>query len=363
LDILKLTIGIMLLVAGGEMFVRYAANLARLVGMSSLVIGLTVVAFGTSAPEFAVGAVAAVGNHPDTGLGNIIGSNIFNILVVLGLASIITPLGVKQKLVRFDVPILIAVTLLIWLMSLNGIISPVESGVLLVLLFAYTAFTVYAARGRPDSGQNVSDPPVSHTSVGMSIVLLIIGLGVLTLGSHLTVGSAVLIAKRFGISELVIGLTAIAAGTSLPELVTSLVALRRKENDIAVGNVIGSSIFNILGVVGVMGMLGLNGVKVSEGVRTFDLPFVFAVAVICLPIFFTGYRISRKEGFVLALWYMAYFIFLALDATGHDHLASFDWIMFVIVVPPTLILLAIFSWRYWHERGGQEGEISGSQGR
>ena len=350
LEVVTLIVGIALLVGGGELFVRHAANIARVAGLSALVIGLTVVAFGTSAPEFSVGAVASLSDHPDTGLGNIIGSNIFNILVVLGLAAIISPIGVRHKLIRFDVPILIGATLLLVLVSVGGTIGRIESAVMLAALITYTAVTIFGVRRTKPKENTIANQPPTKAAVWLSILLLLVGLGILTVGSHLTVKAASALAMGFGVSELVIGLTVVAAGTSLPELVTSLVALRRNENDIAIGNVIGSSIFNILGVTSVMGLLSPAGVAVSEGARTFDLPFALAVAVICLPMFFTGYKVSRQEGLVLVAWYVAYVIFLALDVTGHDHLAEFNWIMFVLVVPPTLLLLSVFSWRYWQKR-------------
>jgi len=312
--------GLGLLVLGAEALVRGASKLALVFGISPLVIGLTVVAFGTSAPEMAVSAVSALAGQPNIALGNVVGSNIFNVLFILGVSALVAPLAVAQKLVRMDVPLMIAVSVVAWLFSLNGVIGRAEGVLLFAGIMAYTVFLVVESRReKREIGQEYAEafgqsPRPGAGSLLKEGLLVAAGLAMLVLGSRWLVNGAVAIAQQLGVSDLVIGLTIIAAGTSLPELATSVVASIRGERDIAVGNVVGSNIFNLLGVLGLAACVAPSGVVVSLSALRVDLPVMVAVAAACLPVFFTGHRISRREGLLFVSAYTAYTAYLVATA-------------------------------------------------
>ncbi|MCF7816584.1 MAG: calcium/sodium antiporter [Kiritimatiellales bacterium] len=311
-----LVVGLVLLVVGAESLVRGASKLAVAVGISPLVIGLTIVAFGTSAPEMAVSVVSGLGGQANIALGNVVGSNIFNTLFILGLAALIAPLVVAQKLIKLDVPVMIAVSILAFLFGLNGTIGRLEGVLLFTGSIAYTLFLVRQSRRETQAVQAEyaqeygAKGPRSWKALLRDVLLILTGLGLLVLGSKWLVDGAVAIAQKLGVSDLVIGLTIVATGTSLPELATSVVASIRGERDIAVGNVVGSNIFNILAVLGLSGIVAPSGIAVSSQVLHFDLPVMVVSAVACLPIFFTGSRISRGEGMLFIGGYLAYMAFL-----------------------------------------------------
>ena len=249
-----LLLGLALLVAGAELLVRGASRLALRFGISPLVIGLTVVAFGTSAPELAVSVQSGLAGQSGIAVGNIVGSNIFNVLMVLGLSALITPLVVSQQLVRLDVPLMIGASMLLWIMALDGRIGLFDGLLLTSGIMAYTVFAIQQSRKesapvQAEYAQELGEG--ENTWVGrlpVQITLIIGGLALLVLGAHWLVDSAVAIARTLGVSEVIIGLTIVAAGTSLPELATSVVAAMRGEREIAVGNVIGSCLFNLLSI-------------------------------------------------------------------------------------------------------------------
>ena len=352
--------GLLFLIIGAEALVRGASKLAAAFGISPLVIGLTVVALGTSSPELAVGIKSALSGNADIALGNVVGSNIFNILVIIGLSAVITPLMVAQRLVRWDVPLVIGLSFLVFFLGLSGSIGRVEGLLLFVGLIAYITFTIRQSRkeSTPVKEEYAQEyRPERFKSPGQWVVnigLLVVGLVLLVLGSNWLVTSASSLARAFGISELVIGLTIVAIGTSAPELATSLMAAKRGERDIAVGNSIGSNLFNILGVLGITAALAPNGIAVPRSAMAFDIPVMIAVAIAALPVFFTGYSISRLEGAIFLLYYVAYALFLLLDAVEHDLLPLYSTIMFVFVVPITVLTLAILVAREvrLHRRGG-----------
>ena len=338
--------GLTLLIIGGELLVRGASKLAAALKVSPLVIGLTVVAFGTSSPELAVSIRSAISAQSDIALGNVVGSNIFNVLFILGISALIVPLVVSSCLIRRDVPIMILSSLTLLLFGVDGRISRVDGLMLFSALIAYTYWCirqsrreapevkVELAKGTP---QLKSKPSLFVNHVG----LVVLGLVFLSIGSHFLVKSSVFVATRLGISELVIGLTIIAAGTSLPEVVTSVTAALRGQRDIAVGNVVGSNIFNILGVLGLASLLSSNGVIVSSSVLRFDIPIVIATAIACLPIFFTGCLITRWEGGVFLGYYIAYTTYLVLDITHSAITRKFTIIMVAFVIPLTVTTLLI----------------------
>ena len=350
MDILTLVLfvlGLVFLVIGAEALVKGASFLAAAVGVSPLVIGLTVVSFGTSAPELAVSVNAALSDKADIALGNVVGSNIFNVLFILGLSAIIVPLIVHQQLVRFDVPLMIVVSGLTWLFALDGTISRVDGLLLFAGIVGYTAMTVIVGRKqelkeRKENG-NVDENRPRTTSQMMlkNIGMIIIGLALLILGSKWLVDGAVALATAIGLSPLVIGLTIVAAGTSLPEVATSVMAAIRGQRDIAVGNVVGSNIFNIMGILGLTAIIAPTGVPVNPALLSLDIPFMVAVAIGCLPIFFTGHVISRWEGVLFLAYYVAYTIYLLLMANQHDGLSTYSTVLFAWVTPIIAVTLVV----------------------
>ncbi len=336
--------GLVALVVGGEFLVRGASLLARAMRISPLVIGLTVVAFGTSAPELGVSLQAALTGAADVAVGNVIGSNILNVLLILGLAALVTPLIVSSQLIRIDVPILVVVSGLMWYFSLDLNISRLEGSLLFIGLISYIVFCIRQSRKekRVIVDEFEAELPVLNklnSSRWLQIGFIIVGLILLGLGSKWLVSGAVTIATLWGVSELVIGLTIVAAGTSLPEVVTSVVASFRGERDIAVGNVVGSNLFNLMCVLGLSSIIAPTGIMVSETALQFDIPIMFAVAVVCLPIFFTGGVISRAEGAMLTFYYVAYTVFLITSATHPDVNSRLSVVFAYVVIPLTLLTI------------------------
>lgn len=344
---LQFIVGLVLLVVGAELIVRNAAHLASDLGISPVVVGLTVVAFGTSAPELAISIQSALYGTPDIALGNVIGSNIANILLILGLSASIVPLIVAQQLIRFDVPVMIGASLLVYIMAINGVISRMDGLVLASLMAAYLLWVVVQARKESQAVQEEyanefgADRKLTASTVGLRVLLFVVGLVVLVIGAQWLVSSAASIARTFGVSELVIGLTIVAVGTSAPEIATSLVAALRGERDIAVGNVVGSNIFNLLLVLATTALVAPSGVAVSPMALTFDLPFMVAVAVACLPIFFTGGVVARWEGILFIGYYVAYILYLLLAETHNQALPQFNIAMLLFVIPLTLLGLVV----------------------
>jgi len=340
-------LGGVLLVGGAELLVRGASRLALAAGITPLVVGLTVVAFGTSSPELAVTVSSAFTGEADVALGNVVGSNIFNILFILGLAALLRPLVVAQQLVRLDVPLLIGISVLVLGLSLDGRIGRLDGALLFLGVLGYVVFLLWLSRReRPEVVDEYDQAlgVVAGTSRPRPIVdvlLVVAGLGLLVLGSTWLVTAAVETATRLGVSELVIGLTIVAAGTSLPEVATSVLAAVRGERDIAVGNAVGSCIFNLLAVLGLGSLVAPEGIAVADGALTFDLPIMIAVAIAALPVLFTGYTISRAEGAVFLAYYVAYTSYLVLDATDHGASAQLGLAMVWFVVPLTVLTLLV----------------------
>ncbi len=324
--IVWLVVGLVILVWGAELLVKGASRLAAAFGIAPLIIGLTVVAFGTSAPEMAVSVMSGMKGEADLAVGNVVGSNIANILLILGIAALITPLAVSRQLIRLDVPLMVVASLVVVLMALDGGISRSEGALLFAGIIAYTAFLIVKARRDKQVASEADDEfarefgePTKPGWQGYAINggLIVLGLAMLVGGSQLLVSSAVAIAQYFGVSELVIGLTVVAVGTSLPEVATSVIASLRGERDIAVGNVVGSNLFNLLSVLGLSSLVTSGGLAVPASAISLDLPLMLGVAVVCLPIFFSGFRITRVEGALFLLAYVAYTSWLCLNAMGH----------------------------------------------
>ncbi len=347
MTLIQFLAGIALLIAGAESLVRGASRLAAALGMTPLVIGLTVVAFGTSAPEFAVSALSARSGHGDIALGNVVGSNIFNVLCVLGLSALIVPNKVARQLVYRDVPVMIGVSGVLYLMAVNGRLGRFEALLLLAGAFSYTAWAIRQGRREdPPPSAGIPVPSKGGGYAGKIIplakhgLLVFGGLALLVLGARWLVSASETIARAAGLSELIIGLTIVAAGTSLPEVAASIVAAFRGERDIAVGNIVGSNILNILGVLGLSAAVSPAGIPVTSAALAFDIPVMFAVALVCLPVVFTRHRVARWEGGLFLLYYAAYILYLILDAKGHDALPQYSETMLCFVLPVTAIALS-----------------------
>lgn len=351
--------GLVALVGGASLLVRGASLLALRLGLSPLVVGLTVVAFGTSAPEMAVSTGAVMAGQGGLAVGNAVGSNIFNVLFILGVAALITPLAVHRQVIRQEAPIMIGGAVLLVLLGLDGTLGLYDGSLLLGLLVAYTVFLVRQSRAEPAAvgGDEFSDKlqPASagrwDAALPAQICLIVGGLALLVLGSDWLVQAAVVFARALGLSEVVIGLTIIAAGTSLPEVAASVMASLKGERDIAVGNVVGSCVFNILGVVGlaaVVASLGSGagtGLSMPPDVARFDLWVMLAALVACLPVFLTGREIARWEGGLFLAYYGAYTGYLVLAAQRHSGAEALGDAMLGFVVPLTIVTLAVSMWR------------------
>ncbi len=351
---LEIAGGLVVLVLGGELLVRGASRLAAAVKISPLVIGLTIVAFGTSAPELAVSVQAAHAGNPDLAIGNVVGSNIFNVLFILGLSAMIVPLTVASEFIRRDVPVMIGVSILLLVVSLDGEVGRVDGLLLSAGIISYTWWCIRESRKesqavRAEFAREWSEQPAEKVSPSISIwidlSLIVVGVFLLILGSNWLLDGSVAVAKGFGVSELVIGLTIVAAGTSLPEVSTSVIAALKGERDIAVGNVVGSNIFNILSVLGFSALVSPTGVNVNDAALHFDIPVMIAVAVACWPIFVTGNTITRWEGAVFFFYYLAYTTHIVLVATEHQFRNPMSNIMLLFVIPLTVLTLLVSWWR------------------
>jgi cation:H+ antiporter len=341
--------GLIALVVGADLLVRGASKFALSFGISPLVIGLTIVAFGTSAPEVAVSVGAVLNGQTDIAIGNVVGSNIFNVLFILGVSALIVPLVVNVQLIRQEVPIMIGASLLLLALTMDGKLSFFDGLFLFVLLVAYTVFLVRQSRQETKAAQAEYAAEIKSAAPGnwqsnklAQMALIVGGLVLLVLGSDWLVSASITFAKALGVSDLVIGLTIVAAGTSMPEVATSITAAIKGERDIAVGNVVGSNTFNILGCLGVSGLVsGDVGLTMAPALLNFDVWVMLAVALACLPIFTTGREIARWEGAVFFAYYAAYVAYLILAAQQHDALGTYSKVMMSFVIPLTVVTLVV----------------------
>jgi cation:H+ antiporter len=343
--------GLALLVGGGEVLVRGASGLAAAARITPLVIGLTVVAFGTSAPELAVAVQSAMVDKTDLAVGNAVGSNIVNILLIVGISAVISPLVISSQVIRWDVPIMILACFSLLIVGWDGKINWLEGLVLFGSLLVYIAWSVRQSRHETVEVQQefAAESPREQRTLNALVwffALVVVGLTMLTAGSHWLVQGSIAVAQKMGVSELIIGLTIVAIGTSLPEAVTSIVAALRGERDIAVGNIVGSNTFNILCVLGLASLVAPQGIDVSSEALRFDIPIMIAVAIACLPVFFTGHRIARWEGAVFLFYYAAYTFYLFLDVTQNEYQRTVAGIMGFFVIPLTTITIIISLLRY-----------------
>lgn len=309
LNIIYLIAGIILLYFGAEGLVRGSSSLALRLKLTPLIIGLTVVALGTSMPEMVVSVGAALSGSGGIAAGNALGSNIANIALILGISAIICPLAVHVRIVRIDLPFLVLFSFIIGFMVWDQRIGRLEGTFLVAAIIAYTVFSIISARKETAEAHSLFDQniPQKQQSIPLSLVFAIVGLGLLVAGAQLLVTGAVAIATTIGLSEVVIGLTVVAMGTSLPELATSVVAALKKETDIAVGNVVGSCVFNLLGILGVSSLVAPLE---NLGLSLVDIILMIGLAIILLPLARTGWRLSRWEGVFLLFTYVAYLVYL-----------------------------------------------------
>lgn len=348
LDIAFVIGGLILLVAGGEALVRGASTLAQRVGVSPLVVGLVVVSAATSAPELAVTLGAVLSGEPDLAVGNVVGSNIVNVLFILGISALIMPLLIKRQIVRFDLPVMVGMSILLVVVSLDRQIGLFDGVLLLAGLVLHTIMSIIIGRrevaaGVEGAGLAPIPVPGKPVPLWLALVLLVVGIGLLVLGAQLLVDGAVSIATGLGVSSLVVGLTVVAIGTSLPELATSIIAVRRGERDMAVGNIVGSNIFNIGMVLGLPAIIVGQGIPVSPAAIALDLPLMLAAAIALLPIAFTGFVIARWEGALFVALYVAYTVYLVLASTEHDALEGFTGVMLWFVLPLIALTLVVFT--------------------
>ncbi|MGF1668849.1 MAG: calcium/sodium antiporter [Balneolaceae bacterium] len=335
--------GLLLLVFGADFLVRSASSIAEALGIPKLIVGLTVIAFGTSAPELAISLQSAYAGSHGILVGNVVGSNIANILLILGISAVILPVKVKSDIIRIDVPVMIFCGLLMLGLSYNGIISFFDAILLLVVLILYLFFLAREARYSMIHSQKKKKKIKPFTEA----FLLILGLIMLIYGANLMVDSAVSMAGFFGISDLVIGLTIVAVGTSLPEIAAAVAAILRREPDLVVGNILGSNILNIVAVIGITGLFFPASIIIEEQSLFFDIPVMLVVFVACLPIFFSGFKISRWEGFYFLACYFTYMLFLYFYTTGAATLSYFEDAMIYFALPLTFITLFVISYRQW----------------
>ncbi len=337
--------GLIILILGADLLVRGASRLAAAFGVSPLVIGLTIIAIGTASPEIAVSLQAAANGQGDLTLGNVLGSNIFNILFILGITSIVAPIVIAKQLIRKDAPIMLGISLLTFTLALDGNLGVVDGMILLFFLIIYIFFALKQSNNESKKVQKeyakeyAQKEPLTTENLVSYILFILIGLVLLVLGSNWLVESAVDIAKALGVSELVIGLTIVAIGTSLPEVATSVIAALKGESDIAVGNAVGSNIFNLLGVLGIGALVSPDGISVAARVLIFDLPVMVFVALVTLPIFYIDSRISRLEGGLLLSYYVTYVIFVIMRATESPALPAMQ--LFITFYAPITFAIGV----------------------
>lgn len=356
ITILLFIAGLAALIAGAELFLKAVDHFGLKWGISPLIMGLTVVAFATGAPELAISIKAAATGSADLVLGNIIGSNIANILLILGITSLIAPINITRRVIRVDVPIVIAVSGLLFFLALDGQLTTTDGGILLLGLVAYSVFTYFQIRKSraEDTVEEVFEYETDPDKLAKgaffyfkNIGFLLIGLAMIVLGSNWMVDSAVTIATILGMSELVIGLTIVSIGTSLPEVATSLSAARKGKADIAVANVLGSNLYNVLLTLGLTLIIAPNILDVSADAINLDLPFMVAVSIACIPIFIAGFNLTRTDGAIFLFYYTTYLTYLVLNAVNAPVVKTIEMSMMWVVLPFTIVYMV---WRIFQYR-------------
>jgi cation:H+ antiporter len=360
MTVLLFIIGLVTLIAGAELFLKSVDRFGLAWSVSPVVMGLTVVAFATGAPELAISLQAAAEGKPDLVLGNILGSNIANILLILGIAGLVKPLRITNRIIKVDVPVVIGASILLYVLAMDGLLTLMDGLIIFGALVAYSVFMYSQIRkDRRDNKLNkeeqpVLDEPVTSLFYGKYIFLLLAGLVLIVMGSRWMVESAVEIAGILGISELIIGLTIVSIGTSLPEVATSLSAVRRDDSDTAVANVMGSNLYNILLTLSLTIIVAPGALDVSMDAIRLDLPFMVIVAAACLPLFWPAKELGRPEAAGFLFYYAAYVAYLALIAIQHPFKETMEWAMFWIIIPLTVLLIIVKFITDYRKRRGPE---------
>lgn len=350
--VLLFIVGLAALIGGAELFLRGVDHFGKKWRVSPLIMGLTVVAFATGAPELAISLQAAANGSADLVLGNIIGSNIANILLILGICALIKPLQIGLRVVRIDVPIVIGASLLLYLVALDGELTPLDGLWLVLGLIAYSIFTFFQIKKeRGDLKEEIPEEDLSKLASGWffyvkNLGLLMIGLGLIVKGSDWMVESAVEMATIMGLSELVIGLTIVSIGTSLPEVATSVATIRKGNADMAVANVLGSNLYNILLTLGLTLIISPNILKVSEAALSLDIPFMVIVSIVCIPIFIAGMKLSLFDGGIFLFYYASYLTYLVLDALGSHYELTMRKVMLFAIIPLTIVYMLARLYQY-----------------
>jgi cation:H+ antiporter len=335
------SVGLVVLVVGAEALVRGAASLAVHLGLHPVLVGLTVVAFGTSAPEAAIGITASAAGEPEVALGNVVGSNIANGLLILGVAALIRPLVVTARIVRIDVPLVLVTSLVVTAMALDGELDRLDGVVLVLGLVAYGWWTVRSEhRAVTDLGKPAAPP---SERLWFPVVLVVVGLAMLVVGGQLLVWGATEVAAALGVSEVVIGLTVVAVGTSLPELATTALAARRGHADLAFGNIVGSNLLNLLFVLA-LSVLVAGGIDVGGSLVSRDLPVMVLSAFLLMVVLWRGATVNRWEGLLLVAGFVAYTTHVVFEAVQHWSLPAFE-LGLLVVVPPIVVVLSVLGYR------------------
>ena len=349
---IQVLVGIGLLFGGGELFVQGSIAMAVIFGIPQLVIGLTVVSLGTSAPELFVSLSSVLQGADTLAVSNVVGSNIFNVMVVLGSSALVLPLRVESRLVRRDVPLMIAISAAVWGMASAGRVTWQAGVALLLALVINTIWEIRTAREQPDDSEG-AEPEIEADAAsggwGVAVLRLVAGIGVLTIGSKVLVSGATSAATLLGVSEAVIGLTIVSAGTSMPELITSLVAALRGRTDLAIGNVVGSCLLNLMLVLGGGALAAASrGLDVSPELIQDDLPVMLLTSLACMPIFWTRGQISRLEGGLLLGLYLLYIVDNVLPRTSLASWADeFRLVMLCLVLPVVMVVIFTQAVVYW----------------
>ncbi|MBP9709022.1 MAG: calcium/sodium antiporter [Oligoflexales bacterium] len=343
---LFLVFGLIALIIGAEFLIKGASGLALSLGISPLIVGLTVVALGTSAPELVVSIKATLIGNSNIAIANVVGSNIFNVLFVLGLCAIASPLLVRSQLVKLDLPIMVLASFLCLVFALDGALSFIEGAFFCTIIVTYTYLLINKSRHESKKTKEELLSTKNHTGspkpqILKNILSLSFGLAIMLLGGDYFVEGAIQLAKYLGFSDTIIGLTVVAIGTSLPEVVASLMATIKGERDLAIGNVVGSNIYNIFLILGLSSMLSNEGLTVSQELINFDIPVMIAASIACLPIF-AGLKMRRWEGLMFFSGFVVYTTYLILKSTHHSMFNNYNQALQYLIVPTfILVFLAI----------------------
>jgi cation:H+ antiporter len=341
--------GIVLLVVGADLLVRGASRLSLSAGLSPLVVGLTVVALGPSAPELAVSMKAAVAGSTGMAFGNVVGSNIANVLLILGLAALAAPLGIAPAVLRRDLPFLLAVSLMAALLALDGRLGPVDGLLLLATGAAHVVVSLRQER-TASSGPDPEGPSAQGGGPLVDALSIGGGLALLVGGAHLLVGAATTVARSLGVSDLVVGLTVVAVGTSLPEIAASVLASIRGQREIAVGNVVGSNVLNLAIVLALTAIVARGGIDVPPEALKVDTPVMVLAALLCVPVFLRRREVTRADGALFVFLYVLYTAWLALKAQESPHLALLESIVLFAVAPALGAALLVWPVRRLRQR-------------